>query len=132
MKSTHEGIIPIPGLPLSACKCQLFKELGKTSLISMGILVNHGCKIHLEEDNAIVTLEDYVIILNGSMNAQTRGLWLMNLPRTHTAYRAVGDSANPRDLLAFEHAALFSPTLLTLNKALTKGFVPPIPRQGTS
>jgi hypothetical protein len=58
MKLTHEGIIPIPGLPLSACKCHLFKELGKTSLILMGILVNHGCKIHLKEDIAIITLED--------------------------------------------------------------------------
>jgi hypothetical protein len=71
MKSTHEGIIPIPGLPISACKCHLFEELGKTSLLSMGILVDHGCKIHLEEDSAIVTLDDYVI-LEGTRSAQTK------------------------------------------------------------
>jgi hypothetical protein len=69
MKLTHEGLILIRGLPLAAGKCHLFEELRKTSLILMGILVDHGCKIHLEEDSAIVTLEDYVI-LEGTRHRQ--------------------------------------------------------------
>jgi hypothetical protein len=37
----------------------MFKELGKTSLLSMGILADHGCKIHLQRDSAIITKDDY-------------------------------------------------------------------------
>jgi len=106
----------------------MFQELGKTSLLSIGVLADHGCKIHLQKDNAVVTKDDYVI-LTGTRNHTTNGLWHMKLPNKQVALRAVSPtpSANPRDLVAFAHAALFSPTISTLNKALTKGFIPPIP-----
>jgi hypothetical protein len=128
MKSTHQGTIYIPGLPESARQCHMFKELGKTSLLSIGILADHGCKIHLQKDHAVVTKDDYVI-LTGTRNSTTKGLWHMKLPYKNTALRAVNanPSANPRDLVAFAHASLFSPAISTLNKALTKGFIPPIP-----
>ena len=128
MWSTHQGIIHIPGLPESARQCHMFKELGKTSLLSMGILADHGCKIHLQKDHAVVTKDDYVI-LTGTRNSTTNGLWHMKLPNKNVALRAVSanPSSNPRDLVAFAHASLFSPAISTLNKALSKGFIPPIP-----
>jgi hypothetical protein len=39
---------------------------------------------------------------------------------------AIG-TARPTDVVAFHHAALFSPALTTLERALQKGFLPPFP-----
>jgi hypothetical protein len=43
-----------------------------------------------------------------------------------TGLTAIG-TARPADVVAFHHAALFSPTLSTLELALPKGFLPPLP-----
>ena len=47
-------------------------------------------------------------------------------PYTPTCQAALGTSS-PANLVAFHHAALFSPTLSTLELALKKGFLPPFP-----
>jgi hypothetical protein len=47
-------------------------------------------------------------------------------PQLQTCLTAVG-STTPQALVAFSHAALFSPALFTLTTALTKGFLPPMP-----
>jgi membrane-associated phospholipid phosphatase len=47
-------------------------------------------------------------------------------PQLKTCLTAVG-SATPQALVAFSHAALFSPALSTLTTALVKGFLPPMP-----
>ena len=47
-------------------------------------------------------------------------------PQLHTCLAAIG-SATPQALVAFSHAALFSPALSTLVTALTKGFLPQMP-----
>ena len=43
------------------------------------------------------------------------------------ALAAIGNSNHPADLVAFHHAALFSPTLDTLETAITKQYLPPLP-----
>ena len=40
---------------------------------------------------------------------------------------AIGNSNHPADLVAFHHAALFSPTLDTLETAITNQCLPPLP-----
>ena len=44
------------------------------------------------------------------------------------ALAAIGNSNHPADLVAFHHAALFSPTLDTLETAITNQYLPPLPR----
>ena len=46
IQSTHEGHLqlPLPTLPPAATKAHLFPALGKTSLISIGQLCDHGCE----------------------------------------------------------------------------------------
>ena len=43
------------------------------------------------------------------------------------ALAAIGNSNHPADLVAFHHAALFSPTLATLETAISKQYLPPLP-----
>jgi hypothetical protein len=39
----------------------------------------------------------------------------------------LGNSNGPEDIVAFHHAALFSPTVSTLQTAMKKGFLPNLP-----
>jgi hypothetical protein len=43
------------------------------------------------------------------------------------ALAAIGNSNHPADLVAFHHAALFSPSLSTLERAIEKQYLPPLP-----
>ena len=49
-------------------------------------------------------------------------------PQNQAYAAAIGNSATPADLVAFAHASLFSPSVSTLETALRKGFLPPLPR----
>jgi hypothetical protein len=55
---------------------------------------------------------------------------LMGLPPPRvamTAFPVMSTSCTPADIVAFHHAALFSPAIFTLTTTLTKGFIPPLP-----
>jgi len=64
-----------------------------------------------------------MLILQGHQTPTSK-LWELNIqpPTTavHLVNAAIG-SASPADLVAFAHAALFSPALSTLAKALHQG-----------
>jgi hypothetical protein len=42
IKSTHTGTLPVPGLPVSACRAHIFPSLKSHSLLSIGQLCDHG------------------------------------------------------------------------------------------
>jgi len=64
------------------------------------------------------------VILAGQRTPSTK-LWQLNIqpPAQHSANAALG-TAKPADLVAFAHAAMFSPTLSTLAEALRHGHLP--------
>jgi hypothetical protein len=51
---------------------------------------------------------------------------LSNLKQA-TAFPAIGNSCTPGNIVAFHHAALFSPAISTLATVLLKCFIPPLP-----
>lgn len=141
MHSTHEAELDIPSLPLAARRVHIVPALTTSSLLSMGQLCDAGCVVTFDATSVTVQLHDNCI-LAGRRTPNT-GLWHMSLvqpslppviPRPaiappspvmvqHTSHNAI-PSATPAELVAFAHAALFSPVLSTLKQALDRGFLP--------
>jgi len=115
-------------LPPAARHIHILPELVGQSLISIGQLCDAGCDVNLTA-SAITVYFQNRIVLTGKRTPTTR-LWQFDLPSTSTrighAMAAIG-SATPAQLVAFAHAALFSPALSTLEKALKRGFLTNFP-----
>jgi hypothetical protein len=126
MESTYEGELDIPALPPEARRAHIVPALlnNNSSLVSIGQLADAGCDVQFNKTSATVTYEGNTIF-TGTRNA-TNKLWSLtptsDESSTATAHAAVG-TATPAELVTFSHAALFSPALSTLEKALKKGFL---------
>jgi hypothetical protein len=132
MKSTHEAELDFPMLPPAARHIHIVPALASSSLVSMGQLCDAGCTIAFTAIEVTVSVNN-TIVLTGHRTPDTR-LWHFPLPTPapapslcHSAMASVG-SATPAELVAFAHAALFSPTVSTLSLALTKGYITHFPR----
>jgi hypothetical protein len=70
-------------------------------------------------------------ILTGTCNFHTGTLWNMDWlptkPQPKANLATTTPSAKPADLVAFGHAALFSPTIAALTNALRRSFIPNFP-----
>ena len=64
IQSTHEGHLQktLPTLPPAATKAHLFPALGKTSLISIGQLCNHGCEATFTKDTVTITHQQQPVL----------------------------------------------------------------------
>jgi hypothetical protein len=132
MTSTHTAELPLPGIPLAARTVHIFPSLG-TNLIGVTPLTQAGCSVHFEGTRGTITCPDKQTI---HCYATPQGLWALQVDALHTAQAelppaaalpAIGNSCTPADIVAFHHAALFSPAISTLTTALQKGFIPPLP-----
>jgi hypothetical protein len=124
MTSTHEADLDLPMLPPAACRIHIVPELASASLISMGQLCDAGCAVAFTATKVNVSIND-TVVLTGHRTPNTL-LWHFPLPTPpptppidHSALATIG-SATPAELVAFAHAALFSPALSTLHLALHK------------
>ena len=119
MTSTHEADLDLPMLPLAARHVHIVPDLACPTLLSMGQFCDSGCTAIFNADNVTISLDD-TVLLTGHRDCTTK-LWHLSLPGPdpvpHCANAAIG-AATPADLVAFAHAALFSPTLSTLSAAL--------------
>lgn len=137
MHSTHDAQLQLPVLPDSAQTAHIVPALHTKSLISLGQLCDAGCDITLTAATISVQLDDQTV-LTGNRNPHTK-LWELpitsqpssiaiddnnNLP--NSAHAAVSLNT-PANLVQFAHAALFSPVLSTLEKALARNFLPDFP-----
>ena len=132
MTSTHEGHINIAGLPPAATLTHIVPEMTTHNLLSVGQLCDAGCTAKVTKDDFQVTYND-TIILEGTRSPETT-LW--ELPRPintspdtifpYYANAAVGNNT-PANMVAFMHAAFFSPAISTLEKALQLGYINNIP-----
>jgi len=130
MYSTHTAELDIPHLPPAARQVHIVPDLASHTLLSIGQLCDAGCDVTFNATAVTVTYLNR-LILQGTRTANTR-LWHFDLPHPgpppplhmheHQAMSALG-SATPAELVAFAHAALFSPAPSTLAIALKKGFV---------
>jgi hypothetical protein len=135
MYSTHIADLNIPSIPSGARHVHLVPELSSHSLLSMGQLCDAGCHVAFDATTVTISYNDNVV-LSGYRTPDTK-LWHIDLPPTTllaqltpatapSANAAIG-SATPSQLVAFAHAALFSPALSTLATALDKNFITNFP-----
>jgi hypothetical protein len=131
MTLTHEADLDLPMLPPAARHIHIVPELASSSLISMGQLCDAGCSVAFTATDVNVSVND-TVVLTGHRTPNTL-LWHFPLPIptpappvNHSALATI-DSATPAELVAFAHAALFSPALSTLHRALSKGFITNFP-----
>jgi len=118
--STHEADLDCPGLPPAACHGHVVPQLATQPLLSIGQLCDAGCDVAFTATNVTI-MHNNNIILAGHRTPVTK-LWQLNIqpPAKHAANAAMG-TAKPADLVAFAHAAMFSPALSTLAEALRRG-----------
>jgi hypothetical protein len=126
MVSTHQVDLNLPNLPPSACTAHLFPSLGDTSLISMGQLCDAGCTATFTSSTVHVHLHD-ALLFSGTRSPTTNFLWRVDLPLPSTPQALSLMQGTPAQLVAFTHAALFSPAPSTLLHALQRNFLPTLP-----
>jgi hypothetical protein len=128
MTSTHTAELPIPSLPVTARRAHIVPELRSHSLISNGTLCDAGCDVVFTTTSVIVRLHGHLVMTG---MRQPPGLWTFtipvspvpsNLPPIATALSTIG-YPKTAELVAYAHAALFSPALSTLELALQPGYV---------
>jgi hypothetical protein len=139
--STHESTLPIAKLPVAARTAHHIPDF-LHSLLSIGVLCDHGC-IALFSANAVYIIYDKAVILTGTRTKP--GLWTVELPldnatssESTTPPAATTDSdelvniayhytnkivhsTTMRDHILFLHAALFCPTVETWILAISRG-----------
>ena len=123
--STHVGTLPF-ALPPDACVAHIFPTLTSGSLVSIGLLCDHGCTATFTAHDVTITHQGQPI-LTGLRSPTTR-LWSLALPHqvppslpplaTYAAAQTLPPTTNMQQRIAFLHAALFSPVVSTLCAAL--------------
>jgi hypothetical protein len=121
MMSTHVGEIDLPMLRPAARRAHIVPDLHDCSLLSIGTLCDEGYIVEFDATQMRI-LDDGLCVLTGHRDIPT-GMWHVDLPppKLHLANR-IGDPKTS-ELVAYAHAAMFSPVLTTLEQALTKGFL---------
>ena len=115
-----------------------FPKMKASSLISIGLLCDHGCSATFTA-TAVTIMKDGNLVLSGSRSPITR-LWSLDFPgdtRTpslasqpkvpvspSTCYaNAVVATDTVADRVAFMHASMFSPSISTCCKAINAGYL---------
>ena len=125
MHSTHTGQLDIPALPPEAKTAHIFSELASGSLLSIGQLCDHGCSAYFDKAKLYILYKGN-IIMQGSRGPTK--LWTIDQPATTVhALNSVIDAPTIAERLKFYTASLFLPTLTTLAKAITAGFLTTFP-----
>jgi hypothetical protein len=130
MQSSHTAELIIPGLPKAARLVHIVPTLSKNSLISIGQLCDSGCTATFDKTTAVIEYKGETV-LTGTRTLNDK-LWHLELPSAQYSANAAIGSATPADKVAFAHAALFSPALSTLAKALNKGHLTNFPGLATA
>jgi hypothetical protein len=128
MVSSHQVNLNLPSLPTSACTALLFPALGVASLLSIGQFCDAECMATFTASLVQVCLHNKLLI-KGSRSPSTNFLWRVNLPiMLSPPPQALSMmQGTPSQLVAFTHAALFSPSHSTLRWALQQNFLVTIP-----
>ena len=104
MYSTHSATLPIPLFPQAAKEAHTFVELGDTSLVSLGPLVDAGCTVAIDATSCSISYQGQEV-LSGTRNAPHQPLWIANLKPTLSANLTV-----KRKLVDFEEDSSSEPS----------------------
>lgn len=150
--SSHEADLNVPALPIEARRAHIFPNLTST-LISIGTLCDSGCSATFTATKVTIACNN-IEVMTGERD-RSNGLWnldidppkvpvatVMTPPTEAASLRATHPtestspttqansatiSATPAELVAFAHAALFSPALSTLCTALESNYIQGFP-----
>jgi hypothetical protein len=140
IRSSHTSTLPIPGLPLSACRAHVFPSLQSHSLLSIGQLCDHGCKAVFTHSKVTITRDD-LIMLTGTRSIATNGLWTLDpldpsslaapsnpiTGSVNAMFHTTLAHATITNRIAFYHARLSPPSLSTWCQAIDAGHFPSWP-----
>lgn len=82
IKSSHTGQLNLPSIPSGARTAHVFPDLKTGSLLSIGILCDHGLRAIYDKDEVSIYNKDD-LILSGKRSPQTR-LWMIDLNNNTT------------------------------------------------
>jgi hypothetical protein len=128
-QATHEAVLNLPILPLAARKVHLFESLASGALISLGKLCDSGCTAYFNATKVYIFFNGK-IIMQGARSSSTNNLWKVNESKKDQptmSLNAVIDKPTIAERIKFYHASLFSPTLDTLAKAVSAGYLTTFP-----
>jgi hypothetical protein len=94
MYSTHTAELPIPQLPPTARQVHIFPDLGPTSLISAGQVLDAGREARFTTTERTFTHQGKEI-LHGKRNATTNNLWTTTLPTANPTVLTVTATTDP-------------------------------------
>jgi len=119
--------LDLPSLPPAARVAHLFPALKGQSLLSVGQLCDAGCNAHFTA-TAVTIDHQGTTVLTGQRDPTSR-LWVVTTTDDTAPNHAllVNQTTKPAELVAFAHAALFSPALSTLQTALDKNYLTNFP-----
>ena len=135
IKSTHTCMLDIPWLPREARMAHIVPGLAHTSLVSMSVLCDAGCRVEYDEERCNVHYQGK-IVWSGGREPSTK-LWVLPLsPESevpedknvsasqHQAHHTRHQASNAYTmtskgaLIKYLHQCLFSPPKRTLIKAI--------------
>ena len=125
MTSHHKTHLNLPNLDPAALEAYIFPAMENLSLLSVGQLCDAGCKALFDEDQVHIITKLGTILLTGFRDPTTR-LWLTPISTQTTPIplaNIVNFSTKAKDIVAFLHAAFYSPALSTLRQALMRNFI---------
>ena len=134
LKSTHTASLGITELSDKANMTHLFQSLASGSLISIGQLCDAGCEAYFNKNTVNITLNGQIII-NGHRSNKTKWLRELKMANSKTAkhhINAVCALPTMHERANFYRAAMFSPTISTLCKAIDSGHLDSFPGNITS
>ena len=130
-------MLDLPHLPPAARIAHIFPDIASGSLLSIGLLCDHGCTATFHPDTVDITL-DGATILTGT-RSPTTNLWTIDLAQLkpqdtpiflvshhqpqHRINALLATDAIIARRVAFYHVALFSPSLSTWRAAISRGFL---------
>jgi hypothetical protein len=127
--SDAQATMHLPTIPTSAKLIHLFPDLQSHSLLSIGQLCDSGCTAKFTQHKVLIKYQQKTI-LEGQRNSTTR-LWQIPVeiqePQTQHHANQVNAITKTKELVAFMHAALFSPSVTTLQKAVDNHFLHDFP-----
>ncbi len=134
-EAMHTAVLKNLPLPIEAKTVHFFNHLASGSLLlALGPLCDSGCIAYFDKVTCYITHKGEVILKGVRKNAT--GLWKINntpppAPAMNNkiiiSLNSVIDRPTMAERIKFLHAALFSPTLDTLSKALTNNFLVTFP-----
>ena len=130
ISSTHTAKLTLPQLPAPATAVHLFPSLATGSLLSIGQFCDHGCTATFTKTKATVS-HNGETILEGTRHPST-SLWhvdpnMSSIHQPSPSMNATVGQPSAANRIRFYHAALFSPTLTTLQSAIKAGFLSSFP-----